>query len=278
MGLNVAIVEICYHPAMRRLALIFLLFPTIAFAEVAGIARVIDGDTFDIADQRIRLHGIDTPESKQTCQRDSVTWSCGAEATKTLRDLISGSTVNCVERDRDRYGRMVAVCHAGKVNLNAEIVRLGMALAYRRYSNDYVGQEASAKAARRGLWGGRFVPPWEWRRGKRLVTSAANDNNCRIKGNISSKGERIYHMPGGRWYYRTVIAPSKGERWFCTEEDAKAEGWRRAGSTAYEASPSATPAVTGTCCKVCRKGKACGNSCISRRYTCRRPKGCACNR
>ena len=221
-------------------------------------------------------------------QREGVTWLCGAEATRTLKELIGSSDVSCTERDRDRYGRIVAVCQANGVDLNAAMVLSGMALAYRKYNDDYTGQEASARAARRGLWGGQFMPPWEWRRGKRLAskTNAANDNNtkgCRIKGNIGSKGDRIYHMPGGRWYDRTVITASKGERWFCSEDEAKAAGWRRAGMPAFtmpRAKPGRSPSTTEPakmCCKVCRKGQACGNSCISRRYTCRKPIGCACN-
>ena len=211
---------------------------------------------------------------------------CGAAATKNLRKLIGGAKVTCIRRDKDRYGRIVAICHANGIDLNAAMVRSGMALAYRKYSKDYTDQEASAKAARRGLWAGQFVPPWEWRRGKRLVSeTAANDNSpgCRIKGNIGSKGDRIYHMPGGRWYDRTVITASKGERWFCSEGEAKAAGWRRAGPSAFKMPRSNTeksPAMSEpakTCCKVCRKGQACGNSCISRRHTCRKPAGCACN-
>ena len=254
--------------------------------EVIGKARVIDGDTIDIAEQRIRLHGIDTPETKQTCHREGVVWMCGAAATKNLRKLIGGAKVTCIRRDKDRYGRIVAICHANGIDLNAAMVRSGMALAYRKYSKDYTDQEASAKAARRGLWAGQFVPPWEWRRGKRLVSeTAANDNSpgCRIKGNIGSKGDRIYHMPGGRWYDRTAITTSKGERWFCSEVEAKTAGWRRAGRPAFtmpRANTGQSPAMpepAKACCKVCRKGQACGNSCISRRYTCRKPPGCACN-
>ncbi len=104
----------------------------------------------------------------------------------------------------------------------------GLALAYRRYSLDYTGQEADARAARRGIWASEFVKPWDWRRGKRI---AANDNapdQCRIKGNISRSGERIYHVPGGQYYGRTKIDSSKGERWFCSEAEATAAGWRKA--------------------------------------------------
>jgi len=272
---------------MIVILLVFLLLPLGALADPSGPARVIDGDTIDISGQRIRLHGIDTPEAKQTCQREALVWLCGAAATKALRELIGGAWVACSQRDKDRYGRVVAVCRANGIALNAAMVRSGMALAYRKYSDDYTGQEGAAKAARRGLWAGQFIPPWEWRRGKRLASEThANGNppGCRIKGNIGSKGDRIYHMPGGRWYDRTVITASKGERWFCSEDEAKAAGWRRAGMPVFTTPRSNTGQSPATlepakaCCKVCRKGQACGNSCISRRHTCRKPPGCTCNR
>jgi endonuclease YncB( thermonuclease family) len=269
---------------MIAILLLFLLLPFGAIAATSTPTRVIDGDTIDISGQRIRLHGIDTPEAKQTCQRDGVAWLCGAAATKALRNLIGGAQVTCVQRDKDRYGRIVAVCHAKGVNLNAAMVLSGMALAYRKYSDDYIGHEASAKTGGRGLWAGQFVPPWDWRRGKRLAsgTAANGAEGCRIKGNIGSKGDRIYHMPGGRWYDRTVITIAKGERWFCSEGEARGAGWRRAGVSEFavprakSGQPQAITEPAKKCCKVCRKGQPCGNSCISRRYTCRKPVGCAC--
>ena len=85
------------------------------------------------------------------------------------------------------------------------------------------------KEARRGVWRGEFVEPSRWRRGERLDAAAASGpGDCRIKGNISRKGTRIYHVPGGAFYARTRIDTSKGERWFCTEAQARAAGWRRA--------------------------------------------------
>ena len=121
--------------------------------------------------------------------------------------------------------------HAGQ-DVNAWMVSQGLALAYRRYSRGYVGEEASARDARLGMWRGDFVPPWDWRRGERLAgsrsapTSAAGAK-CRIKGNIGRDGGRIYHVPGGQFYERTRIDTSRGERWFCTEAEARAAGWRR---------------------------------------------------
>ena len=93
-----------------------------------------------------------------------------------------------------------------------------------------MGQEQAAKAARRGLWRGEFVPLWDWRRGKRLAGAApaASAGECRIKGNISRNGTRIDHVPGAQHYERTRINTSKGERRFCSESEARAAGWRRA--------------------------------------------------
>lgn len=209
-------------------------FPATGTETVAGVASVIDADTLEIHGQRIRLHGIDAPESKQACLDDAgKEWRCGQKAALSLSDRIGRSPVSCEGRDTDRYGRIVAVCFKGTDDINAWLVAQGWAVAYRQYSTDYVAQEAEAKAAGRGVWEGRFVMPWDWRRGQRVVQQQApastQDGDCRIKGNIGSKGDRIYHVPGGRFYDRTQIDESKGERWFCSEDEAKAAKWRRSG-------------------------------------------------
>ena len=108
-------------------------------------------------------------------------------------------------------------------------VTLGWAVPYRKCSTDYVSHETAVKAARRGVWRGELVEPSRWRRGERLEAAAAsNAGDCRIKGNISRKGTRIYHVPGGAFYARTRIDTAKGERWFCSAAQAQAAGWRRA--------------------------------------------------
>jgi endonuclease YncB( thermonuclease family) len=191
-----------------------------------GPARVIDGDTVDIAGERIRLHSIDAPEKDQTCTIDGVQWECGIASWGYLVQLLAGQAVTCDPKDIDQYGRTVAVCFVNGVDINAKLVSEGWALAYREYSQDYVPREAAAEIAGLGMWQGDFVPPWEWRQGARLNADEALPE-CAIKGNIARDGERIYHVPGGRYYGVTVVDVAGGEQWFCTEAEAVAAGWRR---------------------------------------------------
>ena len=151
------------------LLLSFLLVPLAAQAQqLVGQASVIDGDTIEIVGTRIRLHGIDAPESGQMCQdargRD---YRCGQKAAFALADWIGRATVSCEPRDTDRYGRVVAVCQARGQDMNEWMVRQGWAIAYQEYSKEYVPDELSARRVRAGIWAGTFVPPSEWRRGRR---------------------------------------------------------------------------------------------------------------
>ena len=77
--------------------------------------------------------------------------------------MIGRRTVSCDERDVDRYGRIVGRCLVGEVDINEWLVAQGLALAYRRYSLDYVAAEDQAREAGLGMWAGKFKPPWEWR-------------------------------------------------------------------------------------------------------------------
>jgi endonuclease YncB( thermonuclease family) len=137
-------------------------------SNLVGSARVIDGDTLDIRGKRVRLHGIDAPESDQTCLAGGQRWPCGRRSTQALYDKVAGDSVRCVGDGEDRYGRLIAVCHADGTNLNAWMVERGWAMAYRRYSTEFVGEERRAESTESGVWKGRFVMPWDWRRGARL--------------------------------------------------------------------------------------------------------------
>lgn len=138
-----------------------------ALADVIGAVQVIDGDTIEVAGERVRLHGIDAPESRQTCDVAGVGWACGRTATAFLASATAGHEVTCKGDKRDRYGRRIAVCYVGDDDLNARMVRDGWALAYRKYSKVYVAQETEARASGSGMWRGQFVEPWEWRKSLR---------------------------------------------------------------------------------------------------------------
>ena len=209
---------------------------------IVGRASVIDGDTLEIRGTRIRFHAADAPESAQSCQgANGQPYRCGQQAALALADKIGSATVTCRQTDIDRYQRIVAQCSANGIDLNGWLVQQGYALAYRQYGTDYVAQEDEARKAKRGLWAGSFTPPWDWRRGER-GTSAAEptppvtsprpstvSGACKIKGNINAKGEKIYHLPGSSSYDRTVLNEAVGERWFCSENEAIAAGWRAPG-------------------------------------------------
>jgi endonuclease YncB( thermonuclease family) len=222
----------CHSKLMLRIAChaIALTLSTPAQADITGTASVIDGDTIEIHGQRIRFHGIDAPESRQTCVAGGEIWRCGQQASLALSEFIGRSPVVCQEQGKDRYGRIIGACSVRGEDVEAWMVLNGWAMAYRKYSLDYANQEQTARDTRRGIWKGELVPPWEWRRGKRLQTATAPNNadGCNIKGNISSSGERIYHIPGAQHYERTKINTAKSERWFCSEYEAAAAGWRKA--------------------------------------------------
>jgi endonuclease YncB( thermonuclease family) len=156
---------------LLRLTLILclLLLPLPVSAQtITGVASVTDGDSLEIRGMRIRLHGIDAPESRQLCTRPSgQQWRCGQQAALALSDRIGRRSVSCVTRDIDRYGRTIAVCSQDGVDLNRWMVSEGWAVAYRQFSRDYVAVEAEARRAGRNIWSGSFIMPWDWRRGVR---------------------------------------------------------------------------------------------------------------
>ncbi len=129
-----------------------------------GTFIAIDGDSLRKGDSEYRLHAIDAPELHQTCASASgADYPCGRDAQKALRQLVAHQTLSCRILETDRYGRFVATCMAAVLDINAEMVRLGWAIAYRSHGLDYAAAETAAKKARRGIWQGQFVMPEDWR-------------------------------------------------------------------------------------------------------------------
>jgi endonuclease YncB( thermonuclease family) len=155
----------------KKKRIIFSLFFLLIFisasaaGEIKGFSKIIDGDTVHIDDSKIRLNGIDAPEKRQTCIRFGQEYSCGAESTEALLKKIKKKPIICkVESNKDRYGRFIGVCFVEEINLNKWMVRNGHAVAYKRYSKEYIQDEEYAKKEKIGLWSGIFLEPEKWRK------------------------------------------------------------------------------------------------------------------
>ncbi|MCX7559107.1 thermonuclease family protein [Sulfitobacter sp. F26204] len=217
---------------MLRLCSCFLLAlvwaNSVIAAEFTGKVRVIDGDTLDVGGIRLRLHGIDAPERDQPCTTLSgQDWGCGDWVTQQVRDRYQGAQARCEATDHDRYKRVVARCFVDGLDIGQDLVATGLAYAYRKYTMEYDLEEKAAFIADRGIHGFTLSSPERYRL-TRTRGREAPDSKCLIKGNINGTGAHIYHVPGQKFYERTGIRSEAGERWFCSEAQARASGWRAA--------------------------------------------------
>ena len=158
------------------LTFIFFLTQTLNGTEIYGTPKIIDGDTVHINNKKIRLEGIDAPELKQQCKKPVLqisvmisfqfnkNYSCGVKSKVKLINKISDSKIKCITSSKDRYKRFLATCYKDKINLNKWMVRNGNAVVYKRYSKDYVRDEAYAKKNKLGVWKGSFIMPEKWRK------------------------------------------------------------------------------------------------------------------
>lgn len=166
---------------MNRLAislaagLVFQTFPASAEPPpptISGTARVIDGDTISIRDQRIRLAAIDACEVDQSGTRGGAEWPCGKIARSFMRSIADGKHITCRVIDTDQYRRLVAQCFENGADIGLAIVAAGLAETLFRYLprqhgmnlGEYVGTEQRAKAANAGMWSAEILKPSEFRR------------------------------------------------------------------------------------------------------------------
>lgn len=202
--------------------------PGLSRPAVEGVASPISGDTLRVSNQVVRLSGIEAPELDQTCGgqgRGDNRWKCGEAARSQLRDLVRGKQVRCeVSGSGDR-----GVCRAGADDIGAEMVARGAAFAAQGLFASYSRQEQDARSAKRGLWKGSAERPDEYRGRLWETAKKAAPQGCPIKGQIT-RNERVYVVPWQSGYSRVRIRQDKGERWFCTEAEAQAAGFKRQGA------------------------------------------------
>lgn len=220
-GLRVTVQVVAFLSAL-------LVSQSVTADTITGLAKVVDGDGLWVKGIEHRLHGIDAFEYQQGCKnaKGQILY-CGLEAKRTLQSLVRDQQVTCRWTNKDRYGRALSTCFVNDINLNAAMVYTGYAMAYRRYSTEYIPYENKARQNQHGAWKGSFVMPWEHRKSGRKVSVPPPDSNRLIKGNINSKGRYYYHCPGDKSYANTRITEAKGERWFATSTEAETAGWVR---------------------------------------------------
>lgn len=144
--------------------------PSASANAISGTASVVDADTLDIRGERVRLNGVDAPESGQKCKDAAGKFTrCGSIAANALDAWINRNPVTCEITGKDRYSRLLGECSVRGASVQKWLVENGHALAYRAYSTTYVAAELKAQAEHRGVWAGEFVMPWDWRQGLRLV-------------------------------------------------------------------------------------------------------------
>ncbi|HSX57686.1 MAG TPA: thermonuclease family protein [Candidatus Saccharimonadales bacterium] len=194
------------------------------------VTKVVDGDTIEISGgQKVRYIGMDTPE---TVDPRKTVQCYGKEASAKNKELVEGKKVKLVKdvSETDRYGRLLRYVYLGDNFINDTLVRQGFARVATfppdvKFQKQFQEAENYARDNNLGLWSTCSVQGATSTNYQ--VTLAPTSGQCTIKGNISSSGEKIYHVPGGRYYEQTTIDESKGEKWFCSESEAVSAGWRK---------------------------------------------------
>ena len=198
-----------------------------AVSESFKVTRVVDGDTIEIeGGEKVRYLGIDTPE---TVDPRKPVQCFGVEASKKNKELVEGKTVRLEKdiTDRDKYSRLLRYVWVGDLFINLELVKQGFASSYTyppdiKYQKEFLAAEKEAREAERGLWKACPIAS------PTIESQETPKSDCDIKGNISTSGEKIYHLPGCGSYSKTQIDEKRGERWFCSEKEAQEAGWRKA--------------------------------------------------
>jgi endonuclease YncB( thermonuclease family) len=193
-----------------------------------GRGEALGGDLLRVAGTTVRLAGIEAPASQQSCGTGSKRYRCGAAAQSALAKLVSGRAITCTTSGADSAGHPLAICTRGELEINGELVRQGQVFAGGGLFSGYSGLERQARDAKAGIWAaGEAERPSEFRAKAWEEAKRRAPDGCPIKGLVTG-GERVYLLPGSPDYERGRIQKARGERWFCSEREAEAAGFKPA--------------------------------------------------
>jgi endonuclease YncB( thermonuclease family) len=194
---------------------------------VTGRAYATGADTLRVAGVAVKLAGIEAPESEQRCGSGSSRWRCSAVAETVLSRLVNGRRVSCSLSGGDDAGRALAQCSVGQKDVGAELVRQGYVFADGGFLARYGSQEREAREAKAGLWSGDAERPAAYRAKLWEEAKRRAPEGCPIKGQVSG-ASRVYVLPWSPDYERVRVQKARGERWFCSEQEALAAGFKAA--------------------------------------------------
>lgn len=192
---------------------------------LAGRATAITGDQLKIQGTTIRLDGVEAPEPDQLCNGPSGKWKCGSAATEALSRAVRGRRVSCELTGTNSAGTPTARCFTGETDVAGALARSGHVFAESGLFPRYGNEERAAKLAKIGLWVGEPERPADYRAKRWDEAKRRAPEGCPIKGRVAS-GARIYVLPWSSTYDSVRVSATRGERWFCSEEEAQAAGWK----------------------------------------------------
>jgi endonuclease YncB( thermonuclease family) len=192
---------------------------------IEGRASAIDGDTLRIGRDIIQLAGIEAPDRAQRCSRPgNPRWRCGDAAREALSRLVGRHRITCKVTGGGEGRVMTGTCDVGGSDLADTLVRKGHVFAQTGLFARYASAEAVARDAKAGLWRGTADRPQAWRDKLWDEAKRSAPDGCPIKGEVRS-GAKVYLLPWSPRYERARISQRRGERWFCSEEEARSAGW-----------------------------------------------------
>lgn len=195
-------------------------------ATASGRASAISGDTLKVAGRTLRLDGIEAPEPRQRCLNGAGrSWDCAGAATQALAGKIKSKLVRCEISSAGDGREARGVCTAEGQDIASEMVKSGHVFAESGWFSRYSALETQARETKAGLWRGDAERPAEYRNKRWEEARRAAPDGCPIKGQLVAAERRVYVLPWSPKYERAKVRTTKGERWFCSEAEARAAGW-----------------------------------------------------